>query len=248
MKTTAGAIDIDTPIFENLRKLAQFLRQYHRHEVIGMENLPQSGGVLLVVNHSLATYDIVMLFAAVLQEKNRFTRPLADRTFFKFPYLSDLVHRVGGCEGSPENAAALLKSGELVGVAPGGMLEALRPSSERYQIRWENRKGFVRLAMQTKTPIVIAVCPKADDLYEVYPNLVTDWIYKTFRFPVFLARGIGFSPIPRPTKLVHFLSEPMYPPKISKDPQVFNRQVTLFHKKIIKRARLLIAEAIAYRE
>ena len=118
---------------------------------------------------------------------------------------------------SPTNAKELLEKGELVAVAPGGMREALRPSSERYQILWEKRKGFARLAIKTGAPIVLAICPKADDLYEVYPSRLTKWAYQTFKVPVFLARGLGPSPIPRPVKLAHFVSKPIYPPKFVND-------------------------------
>lgn len=223
------------------------LREYHQHEVVGMENIPDTGRILLAVNHSLATYDIALLNCAIYEEKGRIARALADRLFFRLPFLGELTEQLGGVEGSPANAETLLNNDELVCVAPGGMREALRPSSERYQILWEKRTGFVKLALKTGTPIIIATCPKADDLYDVYPNPLTKWAYKNFKIPLILARGIGPTPIPRPVKLVHFLSHPIVPPKASEDPKEFKQQVEQLHKKLIKRAQLLIGEAIAYR-
>jgi aminopeptidase N len=41
-----------------------------------------------------------------------------------------------------------LREGHVLGVAPGGMWESLRPRDERRQSRWEGRKGFVRLALR----------------------------------------------------------------------------------------------------
>jgi 1-acyl-sn-glycerol-3-phosphate acyltransferase len=212
-----------------------------------MENIPANGRVILAVNHSLATYDISMLCCAIYLETGRMARPLADRLFFKIPYLREFATDFGAVEGNQKNAEALLEDEELVTVAPGGMREALRPSSERYQILWEKRSGFVKLALKTGSPIIVATCPKADDLYDVYPNPLTKWIYQKFKVPVFLARGIGPTPIPRPIKLTHFLSQAIHPPKASEDPKEFAHQVDQLHKKVMRRARLLVGEAIAYR-
>lgn len=223
------------------------LRNYHDHQVVGLENFPNEGRVLLVVNHSLATYDIAMLFAAIFERSGRIVRPMADHLFFRIPFLGELVTALGAVDGCYKNATALLKKGHAIGVAPGGMREALRPSTERYQIRWEKRAGFAKVALDTGTPIVIAVCPKADDLYDVYPNKITSWAYRKFRVPIFLARGVGFSPIPRPAKLVHFLSEPMMPPKPKDDPLAYQRQLRRFHRSIIKRTEELIGAAIAFK-
>jgi len=223
------------------------LREYHQHEVVGMENVPEKGRILMAVNHSLATYDIALLGCAIYEEKGRIARPLADRLFFRLPVIGDITSQFGAVEGNQRNAESLLEHEELVTVAPGGMREALRPSSERYQILWEKRVGFVKLALKTQTPIIVASCPKADDLYDVYSSPFTKWAYRNFKIPLFFARGVGFSPIPRPIKLIHFLSQAIVPPKASEDPKEFAQQADQLHRKVMKRARLLIGEAIAYR-
>lgn len=241
-------IDIDPDIIQKLYPLLTAIKQYHNHEVIGLENIPQSGRVILACNHSLATYDMALLFLEVYNKLGRIPRPLADHLFFKIPFLGEFIEEIGVVDGKQENAKKLLQNGQIVGVAPGGMREALRPSTERYQILWKKRLGFVRLALETETPIVMAVCPKADDLYDVYHNPLTAWAYKKFKVPLFLASGIGFSPIPRKIKLVHFLSEALRPPKPKEDPVAFKRQLSRFHNKVVKKAQELIGEAITYRE
>jgi len=239
------------PVNESLVQLlvpiVNKIRAYHEHEVKGLAHFPTSGRTLLAVSHSLATYDIALLLGAIYQATGRLPRSVADHLFFKIPYLGDLVTAVGAIDGTCDNAKRLLADEELICVAPGGMREALRPSSQRYQILWEKRKGFARIALETGTPVVLAVCPKADDLYEVYPSRLTAWAYQKFKVPLFLARGIGLSPIPRPVKLIHFLSEPIQPPPPAADPAVFAQQLDDFHQRLIRRARELIGEAIAYR-
>ena len=137
------------------------IRFYHEHEIIGMGHIPQKGGALLVVNHSLATYDIALLMAAIYEKTGRISRPLADNLFFKIPYLSKAVDALGGVRGTRNNAKSLLEAGELVSVAPGGMREALRSSDEKYQLIWKKRKGFVRLAIEMQVPIILGMCPKS---------------------------------------------------------------------------------------
>ena len=234
-------------LIQTVLPVAQALRQYHRHEVIGLKHIPRNSRVLVVVNHSLATYDIVLLMTAFYTELKRLPRPLIDRLFFRIPYLGDLTQHFGAVQGSPEAARHLLESDELVTVAPGGMREALRPSSERYQIRWDKRYGFVKLAMDSQAPIVLAACPKADDLYEVYENPVTSYFYKRFKLPIFLARGIGPTPLPRPVKLVHILSEPMQPPEPGSTEREHEKRAKTFHARLVKRMHELISEAIQYR-
>ena len=218
-------------------------RRYHHHKVVGIEKIPKGRGSIVAVNHSLATYDITLLMTAMLTERQIMARPLVDRLFFRIPIVGYVAANFfGAVEGSPQAAENLLKQGEVITVAPGGMREALRPSREKYQIQWDNRLGFVRLAMKTQSPIILAACPKADDLYDVYPSHLTAWFYQTFRIPVFLARGIGLTPIPRPIKLTHYLSEPIEPPQWVEDELTREKVVREFHGKLVKRMKNLLKD------
>ncbi|RYF42122.1 MAG: acyltransferase family protein, partial [Cytophagaceae bacterium] len=220
------------------------LRAYHSHEVYGLESIPSHGPAIIATNHSLATYDIMLLMAAVYLHNGRMPRSLIDRAFYVVPGLGELMERLGCTIGNPDNAHTLLENGELLYLAPGGMRESLRPSTERYQVRWNRRKGFARLAIETQTPVILAACPHADDIFKVYDNNVTKWFYAQFRLPFFLARGIGPTMIPRPVKLDHFLSKPIYPPKMASDPAAVKRQVYNFHKKLTQKMQEMIAQSV----
>jgi 1-acyl-sn-glycerol-3-phosphate acyltransferase len=234
-------------VIQALIPVLQAMRTYHRHKVVGMETMPHEGRTIVVVNHSLATYDIVLLIHAIYVETGRLPRPLIDKLFFKVPLAGDLAQFLGSRQGSQENAEALLNEEELLTVAPGGMREALRPSTERYQIRWERRIGFCKLAMRTGSPMVLAACPKADDIYDIYPSRVTKWFYQKHKVPLFFARGFGLSPLPRPIKLTHFLSEPIIPPAVPADPDEFNEVAKKFHKDVVARMEELMARGVRYR-
>ena len=127
------------------------------------------------------------------------------------------------------------------------MREALKPSSQKNQLLWDSRKGFVRLAIETQTPIVLAACPEADDIFTVYENRLTKWVYKKFRLPVLIIRGIGPTLIPRPVSLTHYLSEPLQPPKVDlNDSKAVNRAVEEWHSVVKSRMASMLEEYAAH--
>lgn len=242
---TQKTTDSDSMNTDLLIKLAPFIagvRAYHHHSAMGLDTMPE-GGMILAANHSLASYDIALLMAAIYEHSNRIPRALIDRLFFKVPGLGTLMESLGSREGTRENAIHLLQSGEIMVVAPGGMREALRPSREKYKVMWARRKGFVKLSIESGAPIVLAACPAADDIYDIAPSHVTAWAYKTLKVPLFFAKGFGYSPIPKPVTLTHFLSEPLYPPHKSDDPSEMTKRINDFHGKVVRRMEKLMAEA-----
>lgn len=190
----------------------RFLQKYHRHRVINVEAVPKTGPAIVAINHSLATYDAVMIGAAIYDHTGRVVRPLGDRAIFKTPFLAGYATHLGVVEGSQQAADQALDNGELIIVAPGGMREAMRPSTQAYELCWERRKGFIRLAARKGVPIILAACPRADEIYRVYNNPLTKLIYTKMRMPAPVARGIGLTAIPRPVPLTHWLSDPIPPP------------------------------------
>ena len=50
-------------------------------------------------------------------------------------------------------------------IAPGGIYEALIAKQGLRRIPWERRKGFVELAVKTKTPIVPTYCRGINSVY-----------------------------------------------------------------------------------
>ena len=241
-KPTFKDIPLNTDYLLRLAPVVAGMRAYHHHSTIGMDHIP-AGGVIIAANHSLASYDIALLMANIYDYTNRIPRALIDRLFFKVPGLGSVMEALGSREGNRDNAVKMLNDGEMLVIAPGGMREALRPSSEKYRIIWEKRKGFAKLAVETGVPVILAACPGADDLYDVAPSHITAWAYKTFKVPLFFARGVGLSPIPKPVKLTHYLSEPIMPPVKSEDSAEFSKQVDEFHQRLIERMDRLMADS-----
>lgn len=234
--------DPEAPGFQLLRSALNWAAERHQHRIDGLEHLPE-GPCLLVVNHSLATYDILLLMMRIWEHSGRLPRGLGERRIFQFGWLGRLASVLGGVQGSPEAADELLGAGCIVLVAPGGMLEAIRPRDERYGLRWEGRKGFVRAAIRTQVPVVLAACPRADELFDIYPNEITDWIYRELRWPVPLFKGLGWTPIPKPVTLIHRLAAPITPPP---PPSAEDEEavVDAFHTQVIESMERLMRETL----
>ena len=221
-------------------RLLSVAKRYHRHRTIGTEHVPIEGGVLVVLQHSFATYDGFLPALDIYEERGRIPAGLGDDLIFKVPGLGRLARSTHIYPASHDNAVKLLAAGRLVYVAPGGMREALRPSDEKHAIRWANRKGFIRLSIRTGAPIVLGACHGADDIFTVYRSRLTDLAYRRLKLPLAAVRGWGPTLMPRPVQLTHILAEPIYPPEF--DEAAFDAQVQEHHALVCDRMEALLGE------
>jgi 1-acyl-sn-glycerol-3-phosphate acyltransferase len=135
---------------------AAFLYQYYfRVETHDIHHVPE-GRVLLVANHAgQMPYDGVMLTMAMLLEADppRLCRGMGEFFIWRLPWMGVTAARVGAMAGTPENCVAMLEAGECVMVFPEGARGINKPFSQRYQLE-DFGLGFMRLALETDTPVV----------------------------------------------------------------------------------------------
>jgi 1-acyl-sn-glycerol-3-phosphate acyltransferase len=131
-------------------------RHWLRVRTQGIERVP-AGRVLLVANHAGNTFawDAAMLSMAMLLEARppRAVRGMAEYYLPTLPFFSTLMHRVGSVVGTPENCAQLLERGEAIMVFPEGERGFVKTWRQRYRLQ-RFGLGFLRLALETDTPIV----------------------------------------------------------------------------------------------
>jgi 1-acyl-sn-glycerol-3-phosphate acyltransferase len=133
---------------------------YFRGEVRGLGNIPETGPVLLVGNHSGGnltpdTTVFTLAFYAYFGVERPFYQ-LAHNLVLSLPGLGAL-RKYGTVAASPDNASKALESGAALLVYPGGDYEVHRPSWERHKVDFDGRKGFIRLALEQDIPIVPVV-------------------------------------------------------------------------------------------
>jgi 1-acyl-sn-glycerol-3-phosphate acyltransferase len=195
---------------------ALLYRHYFRVETHGIEHLP-AGRVLVVANHAGNTipWDGVMLgLSLVLEpERPRMVRGMAEFYLPRIPWWSELIHRVGAVVGTPENCIQLLEREEAIIIMPEGHRGFIKPYTEAYKLqRFGN--GFVRLALQTGTPVLPAAIIGAE---EQSPGLFdSKFLARLIGAPAFpitatwpLLGPLGFL-VPLPVKFRLRFGEPIY--------------------------------------
>jgi 1-acyl-sn-glycerol-3-phosphate acyltransferase len=133
---------------------------WFRGEVRGLGNIPDSGPVLLVGNHSGGnmtpdTIVFTLAFNTYFGVERSFYQ-LAHNLVLSMPALAQL-RKFGTVAASPSNARKALESGAALLVYPGGDYEVHRPSWLRNNVDFGGRKGFIRLALEQEVPIVPVV-------------------------------------------------------------------------------------------
>jgi 1-acyl-sn-glycerol-3-phosphate acyltransferase len=133
---------------------------WYRGEVRGLGNIPDSGPVLLVGNHSGGnmlpdTLVFTLAFYTYFGVERAFYQ-LAHNLVLAMPALGSL-RKFGTVAASPGNARKALRSGATLLVYPGGDYEVHRPSWQRNRVDFDGRTGFIRLALDEHAPVVPVV-------------------------------------------------------------------------------------------
>ena len=152
-----------------------FYRYWFRCEVEGIENVPASGGALLVSNHSGALPPDAAVIARAIREEHADPRPLhvTVEHFFKgYPGFSMLLPKIGAVAAHPANVHRLLyDERQLVLVFPEGAKGTGKLFKDRYRLRRFGRGGFVEAAMRARAPIVPVALVGAEEAMPTFAHL-----------------------------------------------------------------------------
>ncbi|MGE5764258.1 MAG: lysophospholipid acyltransferase family protein [Mycobacterium leprae] len=162
--------------------------RYFRVETRGLEHVPDTGGALVVANHSgTIPLDGVMTQLALLDHHpaHRHLRMLAADLVFRVPFLAPVARKGGSTLACPEDAERLLAQGELAGVWPEGFKGIGKPFRERYKLQRFGRGGFVSTALRTSVPIIPCAIVGAEEIYPIIANVA----------PVARLLGLPYAPV-----------------------------------------------------
>ena len=167
----AAELDARDPEFIRYQLPAMWLLAtlYFRAEVRGLERVPEEGPLLFVGNHSggnMTPDSVVFLLAFnTYFGVERQIYILAHSLVTSWPLIGRLGRKWGIVTADPKIAEAALERGDCVLVYPGGDVETHRPWTARNEIRFDNRRGFLRLAKRTGVPIVPVVASGGQDTF-----------------------------------------------------------------------------------
>jgi len=154
--------------------LRPLYRSWFRVEVRGIENIPATGGGLVVANHSgTIAMDSLMTQVAVHDEHpaHRHLRMLGADLVFQTPVVGQIARKSGSTLAANPDAERLLSNGELCGVWPEGFKGVGKPFSERYKLQRFGRGGFVSAALRTGAPIIPCSIVGAEEIYPIIGNM-----------------------------------------------------------------------------
>ena len=200
-------LDRDALIYKVLpRFFLEIMRKYFRMEIEGLENIPKRGRVIIAPNHSgYSGFDAMLLSHILFQEAKRVPQVLTHYFWFLTKTTAIPAQKLGFTEATYQNGVDLLKKNHLIVLFPEGEHGNFKPTTEMYQLQ-EFKRGFIRMALETKSPIVPALIIGAE---ETHINL------SQLKFTKFL-RGLiiplPMNVIPLPAKWKIKFLEPIHLP------------------------------------
>jgi 1-acyl-sn-glycerol-3-phosphate acyltransferase len=194
--------------------LVLLYKHYFRVITDGVEKVP-NGRVLLISNHSgQLPFDGMMIGSAMVLEHHppRVVRSMVEKWIPRLPFVSVLFARMGQIVGTPENCRRLLEHEEAILVFPEGVRGISKTFDKRYQLE-RFGSGFMRLALETHTPIVPVAVVGAEEQAPAFYNLksIADAIGApsfpvTPTFPLLGPAGL----LPLPTRYRIYFGDPLY--------------------------------------
>ena len=199
---------------------------YFRAEVRGFDRIPEDGPVLFVGNHSGGNMTpdslVFMLGFNTYFGVERPVYALAHALVTAFPVIGTVGRKWGIVTADPKVATKVLKRGASVLVYPGGDIETHRPWTARNEIRFDGRKGFLKIAKEAGVPIVPVVSVGGQETFlpltdgrRIARALRLDKLARLKILPVSLALPWGlnvgdfFGHLPLPVKIRQEILEPI---------------------------------------
>jgi 1-acyl-sn-glycerol-3-phosphate acyltransferase len=127
----------------------------------------------------------VIALATLLHGKPpRMVRAMVERWFPKMPFINEIFARGGAVLGAPINCRNLLLDEQAILVFPEGARGSGKLFKDRYKLVPFGR-GFMRLALQTNTPIVpTAVIGGEEAVVSVHSSKILARLLKAPYFPI----------------------------------------------------------------
>ncbi len=182
-------------------------RTYFRVQTHGIEQVP-AGRVMLVSNHSgQLPLDGAMIGMALLLEGEppRVVRAMVEKWAPTLPFVAPFFARIGQVVGTPENCRRLLAAGETIMVFPEGTRGLNKTYDKRYRLQ-EFGSGFMRIALETSTPIVPVAVVGAEEQAPAFFDFKS--VAKVIGFPS-LPVTPTLLPLPLPVKYHLWFGAPL---------------------------------------
>ncbi len=216
---TNHAFDFTPPSKLFARAFIAPFKFYFDPQFYGLEEVDVSRPAMYVSNHTIfGVFDGYPFAIELYLQKGIILRALADSNHWLIPGWRDIIEKnLGVVEASRKNCEALMKRGDSLVVFPGGTREICKKKGEEYILKWSDRRGFVRMAMEHGYDIIPVAAVGAEETYTVVRDSndilkspfgqflkfigVAEKYFKNGELMPPVVHGIGDTIIPRPAKL-----------------------------------------------
>ncbi len=226
--------------------LGMLHRHYWRVEARGLEHIPGQGGAVLVGMHrGFMPFDGVMTLLSVVQATRRVPRFLIHPGVgLRFPFLFNLMSKLGGIIASHVNATRVLESGELLAVYPEGIRGAFTLYTRAHRIGPSWRNDCIAFALRHQAPLVPFVTVGSADIFPIVGRIDWRWWKRLTEWPFLPVT----TPLPLPSKWHTVFLEPLqigghYGPESAEDPVL----VRALGREVKRRMEAATAELLARR-
>ena len=104
--------------------------------------------------HGALPLDYYYFVAKVVLHKRRIIHSVVDTFLFHVPGFGAILHAFACTPGTVASCAKDLSEGNLLGLSPGGVYEAMFSDHKKYQVEWKSRVGFAKIALEAKVPVI----------------------------------------------------------------------------------------------
>jgi 1-acyl-sn-glycerol-3-phosphate acyltransferase len=225
-------------------------KNYFRVKVHGIENV-QDQPYMVVSNHSgqIAIDGVLVTMAFALEvQPPRILRGMVERFLSGMPFLGDLVAQTGSILGDRKNCQYLLEKGESILVFPEGVRGVSKSTPDFYKLQ-SFTKGFYRIALQTKTPILPICVIGAEEFYpyvlqlkKIAKLLNLPAMPLTPTFPLF--GPLGILPMPSPVDI--YIGKPIPIPE-NLSPEANEKELNEYIYQIEEQIKGMIKEGLKNR-
>ncbi len=165
-KFRAGEIDSQELALKLLPLFTlEVIRKYLRVECQGLRHVPKQGAAIIISNHSgYAGFDALMLINEIRRSLKRSPKVLAHKLWFFGEPIRVVAEKMGLVEADIKHSLEILNDDKLLILFPEGEAGNFKPTRRRYRLQ-EFKRGFVRLSVMTKRPIIPVVVIGAEETH-----------------------------------------------------------------------------------
>lgn len=150
---------------QSVETIIQLLRRYFRLQVEGLENLPSEGPCIITPNHSgYSGFDATILAHLLKEKTGAVPAVLTHRLWFSNHLTGEIMQSFGFIEATTKNGLKALQEKRMVVLFPEGEYGNFKPSTRSYRLQ-EFKRGFVRMALQTGSPIIPTLIIGAEETH-----------------------------------------------------------------------------------